>query len=559
MFLIPRKVPILEDHPDSFFYSRRIGQSPRGSVSGDYTDTPLNTNILGAAKVTGRSENGLSIGALTALTGREFGEYYNLSDSSKGEALIGPLTSYNVLRLKQDLSGEEVSSVGLLLTNVYRDIESGSVLSSIYSKNAITGDADWFFRFDSATYQFDGHLGFSHVQGEKEAILGLQHSSAHYYQRPDASHVKVDSNATSMTGYTGTIRFQKIAGENWLWEVNTGFETPGLELNDIGQFHAGDEIFTNTILKYRENKPGNIFYSYSIMGYFYNEWDFGGNHLVKYFVINPNLTFHNRSTFNTFFWYEFAGLSNNKTRGGPLMATYDSFGGKAEYSSDWTANNQWGITIEGNRNILNGWDAQIHGRLTLKMFDRFEFSVRPYYITGINPRQYVDTKDGSPEITFGKRYIFAYIKRQTLAASFRMNYAFTSDLTLELYFEPFAANGDYYDFGELARPKSYDLKYYGKEDGTSIELDENGKYNVRDNEQAFEFENPDFQYLSFRSNLVLRWEYIPGSTLYLVWQQNKSDYLYLADNVGFNSLYDTFSAKGINTLALKVSYWLPVD
>jgi hypothetical protein len=100
------------------------------------------------------------------------------------------------------------------------------------------------------------------------------------------------------------------------------------------------------------------------------------------------------------------------------------------------------------------------------------------------------------------------------------------------------------------------LLTYGTE-GTDIEF-VNGKYIVKDG-SSFEIANPDFNYLSFRSNLVLRWEITPGSTAYLVWQQNKENFESYYEKPEANSLWDAYNRTGINTLALKFSYWIPVD
>jgi hypothetical protein len=140
----------------------------------------------------------------------------------------------------------------------------------------------------------------------------------------------------------------------------------------------------------------------------------------------------------------------------------------------------------------------------------------------------------------------------------RLNYAFTNDITLEIYAEPFAASGRYYDFGELPEPESVDIRTYGTEE-TQIEKISDSEYKVTDKGEEFIFEASDFNILSFRTNFVLRWEFVPGSTLFLVWQQNKSDYVEKGSLVGITSLWDSIKAEGIDIIALKVSYWLPVD
>jgi len=547
---------LLQGYSESFFYSRRIGQMPRAGLPGDVVDIPKNSNILGAAKITGRTKNGLSLGVMNALTSKEFGKNYFSANDSTGEELVGPLSNFSVIRLKQEF-GKDISSIGFLLTNVYRDITNDDNLSSIYLKNATTGDFDWLYRFDSSTYQIDGHFGFSYVNGDEDAITNLQRHSSHYYQRPDASHVEVDSNATDMKGLAGLVKFSKIAGQHWLWEVVGSFETPGLELNDIGQLFASDEIYSGAALKYRETVPGDFFYDYSFKLSAYNTWDFGGNYLTKKISFFASSQFHDRSNLTIGSWYELPGLSNSITRGGPLMATAALGGVMVQYNSDWSSNNTYTFYLEGNKNLLDGWSLISSAKVAFKIFSRFEFSIEPVFLSSVNPRQYVLTIENEGNKTFGNRYIFSEIKQYTLLTRFRLNFAITSDFTFEYYAEPFASNGDYSRFGELRKAETHDLKYYGKE-GTTI-FGEGKFYWVEDGNSNFGFSNPDFNILSFRSNLVLRWEYLPGSTIYLVWQQNKYNFENATGKVDFDTFIDSYKAKGNNSIALKMSYWLPVD
>ena len=182
--------------------------------------------------------------------------------------------------------------------------------------------------------------------------------------------------------------------------------------------------------------------------------------------------------------------------------------------------------------------------------------VSPAYYRSVESRQYVTTIPGGREETYGNRYVFSFIERSQIVAQTRLNVALTPDFTLELYAEPFAASGRYYDFGELPSPGSHDLRTYGT-DGTTIAYEGNGSYAVTDGEDSFRFEQSDFNVVSFRSNLVLRWEWNPGSTLYLVWQQNQSGFEPQGARVGVSDLWDSIVAEGDDYFAIKISYWIP--
>jgi hypothetical protein len=141
-----------------------------------------------------------------------------------------------------------------------------------------------------------------------------------------------------------------------------------------------------------------------------------------------------------------------------------------------------------------------------------------------------------------------------------LNYAFTPDLTLELYAEPFAASGHYHRFGELWQAGENGLRYYGEDGGTTLSYDDSTRtYTVGDGADTLQIDNPDFNILSFRSNLVLRWEWLRGSTLFLVWQQDRSGFEPVGHHVRPGRLFDAITSTGNNFFALKISYWIPVS
>jgi hypothetical protein len=207
---------------------------------------------------------------------------------------------------------------------------------------------------------------------------------------------------------------------------------------------------------------------------------------------------------------------------------------------------------------LGGWQYSLSGGITLRPIPAWQISIDPSYNRSINPRQYLTTVDGGRSATFGRRYVFGFIERSTASARLRLDYAFTPNLTLEAYAEPFAASGRYFDIGELEAPRSLDLLTYGT-DGTSIARDEGGAFVVTDGDSTFTISNPDFNVLSFRSNLVVRWEWLPGSTFFLVWQQNRSARDERGELVRVGALRDTLRAPGDNFFALKITYWMSVD
>jgi hypothetical protein len=193
-----------------------------------------------------------------------------------------------------------------------------------------------------------------------------------------------------------------------------------------------------------------------------------------------------------------------------------------------------------------------------------QFSFEPEYsietgtsgaFMGAINRQYLTQMSGGHPQTYNRRYIYGVVDRTTLSAQFRFSYVFKPDLTLDVYAEPFAASGTYSDYGELAESRGRDLRLYGT-DGTTITTLPDGSHQITDGSTAFTLPNYDFNVRSYRSNVVLRWEWRLGSTLYVVWQQNRSSSVPEGQHVGLGDLFGSLSAPGDNIFAVKTTFWI---
>src|SRR5688572_2757922 len=214
----------------SFFQSRRIGQPPRYRPPVDYVEPVLNTTILGAGKVTGRLPSGLSVGILGALTARERAQTFVATSDDFDDEVVEPLTSFGVVRLQQEF-GANRSTIGVMMTNVHRDMEEGSTLAQLFTRNALTASVDWNLRFKKGEYLAFGSFGYSNVSGDTAAIIRVQRAPAHFYGRPDADYNKLDPSRRSLSGTFTSIGAAKQAGR-FLWQANVYGESPGLEIND---------------------------------------------------------------------------------------------------------------------------------------------------------------------------------------------------------------------------------------------------------------------------------------------------------------------------------------
>lgn len=548
----------------TYFYSRRIGASPHLRADGDFVDVPHNTTILGAGKLSGRLGSGLSLGVLSAVTGREHARSYLTSGDSTFRTEIEPPTAYNVIRAQQEF-GPYGSTIGFMGTAVNRDLGDNDALRIEMNSQAYSAAGDWRLRFARGKYEVSGYAGVSHVLGDRRRIAQLQQGPTHYYQRPDAEHVTLDTSRTSLSGYTASVNLEKRAGSHWLWETGIAAESPGFELNDAGILQAADDIDQWANVRYRQTTPGRLFQSYSFTGWLNSGWNYGGLREYQTYEVNFNWTL--RSFWSGWFGVnrQSRGQSDSRTRGGPAMSVesgWSFFGGVDTPFGNVTRS---GMSFNYGVDELDGWLYILRGYVTTRLNDRMLFSLNPRYSREEQPRQYVATIRGTQGggDTYGNRYVFSRIARTTISMQVRANYFFTPDLSLEVYAEPFVASGQYFDHGELVRGGTHDIRRYGT-DNTSITQDgDTANYVVTDNNvpgsEQFELPNRDFHALSFRSNVVLRWEFIPGSTLFLVWQRNLGGEEYLTSRAQPGDLFDTLSGKGIDFVALKISYWIPVS
>ncbi|HEX2091626.1 MAG TPA: DUF5916 domain-containing protein [Longimicrobiaceae bacterium] len=575
---------LLAGNGPMYFYSRRIGASPMptlvdgvfrangpapGLPMGGYTywDVPNTSTILGAAKLAGRMASGMSIGALAAVTDREYARTFSVDSlgvESFDRVQVGSRAGYAVLRGQQEF-GPSGSTVGLSFTGVRRDLSEGSPIGGYLPRTSLAGGVDWNLLLDRGNYEVNGYVGYSFVEGDSAVIGQLQRAPARYFQRPDADHVEFEPGSTSLSGYTVGLSAAKVGGKHWLWSNSLEIRSPGFEINDVGRNRTADDIWNFLSLTYRETRPGKLVRNYRVSVTREDGWNFGGVRTWGSTRLDGGITWKNfwQTVFSS--WIDGRANSEDLTRGGPLagLPRYPYFQIRMANSSAATtrvrASTSYGKSELGHQTYSFG------AGITHRPHPAWQFSLDPYYERTVDPQQYIGRIGGrsGPTATYGDRYIFSTVERSTVSAQLRLDYTIAPDLSLGLYAEPFAASGRFYDHGELPEPRSRDLSIYGTS-GTTVTRPqgEKGPYRViygpdplRD---YFQIRYRDFNVRSFRSNAVLRWEWRPGSTLFLVWQQDRYDELDQGRLVDPRSLWDTFSAAGDNILALKATYWIPL-
>jgi hypothetical protein len=509
------------------FYSRRIGRAPQGSLpSGTaFSDRPDAAPILGAAKITGRTSNGWTIGFLEAVTGETRASWQH-RDGEFGESIVEPATNYAIARVIRDLRGGQ-TQVGALGTAVHRRLGDSGLERQLRS-NAWAGGLDFSHQFLNRTWSAEGLFAYSHVAGSPEAMLRTQLHSSRYYQRPDADHVTLDPTLTSMTGFAARLDVGRRAGLHWRGDANVSVVSPGFEVNDLGFLTGVDRVSTSGNLVYMQSTPTKRFRSYRISTGPQLNWNQDGDFLGGRVNMNTHLQFLNFWGANLNVTKRVVGYDDRLTRGGPLARdrSGQSIGGMINTDSrrsvSWrfNGNYSWGGGDEGGRRL--GFNV------SMRPAEYWSMSIGPSYNTSYTSMQYVTAvTDSVKTSTFGRRYIFTELNQTTLSMDTRVNVNFTPNLSFELFAQPFISTADYGALAELEAARSSTLLQYGRDIG-SMTYDESTRlFHVDPDDggpaRRFTVSNRDFNMVSLRGNAVLRWEYRPGSTLYLVAQQRRSE------------------------------------
>lgn len=540
------------DGPD-YFYSRRIGASPHGRARARYVEAPGNTTILGAGKLTGRVDGDLSVGALAAVTQEEQARATDSIGDGVRSVVVEPRTAYGVGRVEEQLPGG--SSAGLSLTGMRRDMEPGSALADDLPRTSMAGGGDWDLLFGDGRYQLRGFGGMSHVRGSTDAVLDLQRSSVRYFQRQGADHVEVDSSRTSLTGWATGLGLRKRSGEHWLWNVDARASSPGFAINELGRLRRTDRVSAGGELTYRETDPGPLFRSWSVELNTNSDWNFGGAR--RFSAVNPRVRVEwpNFMRSSLYLFRQFGGTRERLSRGGPPLEGTDAWGARLGWRTNPSSPNQLDGYLFYRREELGGWSGTVTGGASVRPSPDLRLEFSPRLTQSEDPRQYVTTLPDGPDATGGRRYVFARIDRTTLSGELRLDYAFSPDLSLELFAQPFAASGDYHDFGELTRPGAKRLRRYGEGDSRVVESGD-GTLRVEQGGERFTVPEPDFNLFSFRSTAVLRWQWRPGSTFYLAWQQDRRERRRAGAPVGVGGWAEPFDATGDQAVTAKMTYWL---
>lgn len=539
---------------EGLFYSRRIGRRPNyypDLNDGEYTDIPNFTRILGAAKITGKTSNGWSIGILESVTAEENAKIKGIGEGRTQS--VEPLTNYFVGRLQKDFNNGN-TYLGGIITSVNRSINDSHL--NFLHKSAYTGGFDIVHKWNDKNWSIDGGLYFSQVNGSTEAITRTQKSYIRNFQRPDADYLELDTTRTSLSGLGGKFAIAKEGGKFNFGSIMS-WKTPGLELNDVGFSPQVDRALQVLWSNYHIYEPFSIFREVNFSANQYSVWDFGANRVA----LGANL---NTFAQLTNYWKAFGGLSlsgerrsSSALRGGSALlepgykyARIGIFTNPQKQLTFELMGGQYFSNEKGFRSI-----ADYNLSIGYRPLKSLRIDIAPGLNTYKNDLQYVTQND----FQNGTRYVMAHIDRSTVNMSLRINLNISPDLTIQYWGQPFIATGEYSEFKHITNSKADNLNdRYNTYSDEQISFDTNSEtYLIDDNLDGtidYSFDKPDFNVKEFLSNLVVRWEYRPGSTVYLVWSQNRNGSVNDGSFHFSNDINTLFNEKPNNIFLVKFSY-----
>ena len=540
----------------NIFYSRRIGRAPQRQASGDYIDAPPATTILSAAKVTGRSRGGWSLGLLDALTDREMAR--TSTARQFGTTTTEPATNYLVARLQRDIGRR--AGVGMIATSTSRRFDDEAIARMLPEQATVVGgDGYWFFS-GARDWVVNGRMAVSRLSGTPAAMTRMQTLVQHAFQRPDASHVSLDPARGSLTGFTGRLNLNRNSG---LWQVNASLwgVSPGFDSNDLGFLTTADRAGAHVVMMRRKVIPDRWTRSRSFWISKWWTWNFGREVQGDGITGNAFFTFHN--------WWTASGggslrrrvLDDRLTRGGVSAESPGGGGWNGTVNSDARRALSVQVNANGNWHEAGGWSRMATVTLNIKPSSMFAFTIGPQLMRTFVTAQYITSvTDDTAAATGGRRDVFGLLDQTQLMMTLRANAILTPRVSIQVFAQPLLSAGDYFAFRELAQPRTYDFLEYGQSGSTLTYQPLLRRYTADPDGSGaappLSFDDPDFNLKSLRINSVFRWEFRPGSTFFAVWTRQQQDSTYPGTFNAGRDLRTLVGARTDDVVMVKLAYWL---
>ncbi len=511
--------------------------------------------MLGAAKVTGRTSGGWTVNFIDAATQREFAD--TATGDERGSVEVEPLSNYLAARVRRDVG--QRAGFGVLTTLVNRDLSDAALSAQIPGSALVVGGDGHLFLTSKRDYVVAGSFSGSRVAGSDTSMLRLQRSSARYYQRPDATHLPYNPAATSLSGWSLQSDFNRNSGDvrpnASFWAVS-----PGFEVNDAGYMTNADRMGMHAAVEWMKPTPDRLSRRRELVVAKWNTWNFAGDKMGDGYFAAFNMTLRNYWSVDVMGHVGPWVYSDKLTRGGPMMLGPGFKAVEAEVEGDerkpvvWSARGEYQTRPDGS------WTKQGGFGFTFRPWPSVNIEIGPEYQHEFVSAQWVRAvTDPAAVEMYGKRYVFAGLDQTEISIETRLNVILSPRMSLQVYLQPLLSVGSYTGFKEAARPRTYDFLRYGQDTGTIAYDQGAGAYLVYPGPggtgNPFLIPNPDFNFTSLRANTVFRWEFRPGSTLYVVWTQERADET--SDGaLAFNAdITRMMRAPGDNVFMVKMSYW----
>ncbi len=548
-----------DNDPPTFFYSRRIGRAPQRAPGGrDLLAVGIasRTPIAGALKLSGTTPSGWQIGVLNGVTPHEHAEVLREGDLLSREP-VEPRSNYHVTRVRRLLRGGN-TGIGAFVADTRRALDDSLLRVRLASSATVTG-IDWEHAWQERMWTISGVYAQSAVRGDSQVIARLQRANYRSFHRPDAAHLAFDPARTALGGSYSAFSLAKSGGERVLASVTYEQTSPGLEVNDLGFQVRSDVRSVSTSLQYRDPLQSRWSRDWSMSVFGTLSDNYGGDRVEERYTVFGSTTLHN-------FWeIEVNGnispqtLNDRLLRGGPLAQRPASSRVSFELSTDGRL--PVILSVEGNVG------SDVSGLRTRELTLGFDWRPLPQARLRLEPvvgsartnNQYIQSvPDGTATATSGARYVFANVQQHEVRMDTRLDWTFSPWLSLQLFLQPFASAGRFTRLKEFTTPRAFRFAEYGVDAGTlkatadGVVIDPDGAGAAR----MFTVPAQDFTVRALRGNAVLRWEYRPGSSVFLVWSQQREQAL---DDARFNvggQLARAFADPGQQVFLVKFSRWL---
>ncbi|HEY0994375.1 MAG TPA: DUF5916 domain-containing protein, partial [Gemmatimonadaceae bacterium] len=541
----------------TFLYSRRIGRQPQLGVPGNtaYADLPNQTTIAGAAKVTGK-KGPWTVGILDAVTTEQRARVLT-TGGLRYERPVEPLTNYFAGRVKRDFR-RGATTVGAMLENTSR-VVGDTTFAPLLRSGATFGGVDFEHAMKKRSWIASGFVGGSVVRGSQRAIAATQRTSAHYFHRPDSAALGLsyDITRTSLAGYIGEVALAKNG--NTFASVALKTSSPGLELNDLGLQGRTGYSAISTLIGRRSNGAGRHLNSWTAYAYQNDAFNYGGRGIYHGYAASGHATFLNQWGVNGGVTYNADSYDDVLLRGGPEGKQPATWIGNLGVNTDTRRPVVGELSTSYAHDVLGGYQEQLQFSLDLRPRSNVHLNFGPSWTRLHDTEQLVrSVADPLATATYGRRYVLAALTQNTLSLDTRVDVTISPTLSFVMYAQPFVSAGSYGDFKELARPASYEFRRYGAD---QVRYDEaNARYVIDPDGSGaapgFTVGQPNFNVRSLRGNAVMRWDYRPGSSVYLVWQQERSGFAPIGDFEGRRDVNAIFRAVPTNVFLVKATYWI---